>query len=59
VWQPIETAPSDGTTIDLWVNMGDSHYRETDCHWDGSRWVRIEPDGEGGIDWEEVFFATH
>lgn len=30
VWQPIETAPKDGTVIDLWAPSGD---RWSDCFW--------------------------
>jgi hypothetical protein len=33
-WQPIETAPRDGTKVDLWIrNVGWSGYRVTDCFW--------------------------
>lgn len=28
-WQPIATAPKDGTVIDIWANG----WRRTDCHW--------------------------
>lgn len=34
-WQPIDTAPKDGTVVDLWVRdevTGDS-YREPRCSW--------------------------
>lgn len=30
-WQPIETAPKDGTAIDLWAAQG---FRLTSCAWD-------------------------
>jgi hypothetical protein len=35
-WKPIETAPKDGTSIDLWVvDAKISHEkRVTGCHWD-------------------------
>lgn len=33
-WQPIETAPRDGTKIDLWA----SGQRWADCSWTGSCW---------------------
>lgn len=33
-WQPIETAPRDGTVIDLWVTeRGYPGERITDCQW--------------------------
>ena len=31
-WQPIETAPKDGTTMDLWCTA--TKRRITDCWWD-------------------------
>jgi hypothetical protein len=36
-WQPIETAPKDGTVIDLWIPGWE---RFADCHWS-----KIEPAG--------------
>jgi hypothetical protein len=39
-WQPIETAPRDGTRIDLWLvdEKGDGH-REPDAYWVTDRYV--------------------
>lgn len=34
-WQPIGTAPQDGTTVDLWVS-GD---RAPDCFWATDEWL--------------------
>ena len=34
-WQPIETAPKDGTKVDLWA----SGERLTDFYFDGAEWV--------------------
>lgn len=31
-WQPIETAPKDGTVIDLWIG-GEFPRREAECYW--------------------------
>lgn len=39
-WQPIETAPKDGTVIDLWVNGR----RRACCYWDAFDYD--EPDDE-------------
>lgn len=37
-WQPIETAPKDGTVVDLWCrrdwNPPETHVRCVDLHWD-------------------------
>jgi hypothetical protein len=35
-WQPIETAPKDGTVIDLWVD-GEFAGRRASCYW-GKPW---------------------
>lgn len=46
-WRPIETAPKDGTRVDLWVPP---YGRIVNCLWDvaANRWVaRGEPDEEG------------
>jgi hypothetical protein len=34
-WQPIETAPMDGTEVDLWANG-----RRTDCHIHCGEWLK-------------------
>jgi hypothetical protein len=56
-WQPIETAPTDGTVIDLYVDWAES--RELDCHWDGTRWVNWGRDGFESPGWEEVHQPSH
>lgn len=41
-WHPIDTAPKDGTVIDLWVdrseNGAEGCARYADMKWDGSFW---------------------
>lgn len=32
-WRPIDTAPKDGTMVDLWFGHHQFPKRETDCHW--------------------------
>lgn len=56
-WQPMETAPKDGTEIDIWVVLGSDGFRLTDISWDENL------DGEG--DWYDcegekaLYLAAH
>ena len=43
-WQPIETAPKDGTQIDLWSSKG---FRVCDVVWDT---ISYSVDGEDDVD---------
>lgn len=40
VWQPIESAPKDGTEIDLYFDKGTGNegFRIADCAWSGDGW---------------------
>jgi len=51
-WQPIETAPKDGTVLDLWARreQTDKYERLADCHWCGmTDWLGNEYDGWDGL----------
>ena len=51
-WQPIETAPKDGTVVDLWARreQTDKYERLADCHWCGmTDWLGNEYDGWDGL----------
>jgi len=41
-WQPIETAPKDGSEIDLWANGR----RRANCRWGVFRWHNGKPQDE-------------
>lgn len=40
-WQPVETAPKDGTDIDVWVDASVAVFscRRPDVKWESGRWV--------------------
>lgn len=46
-WRPIETAPKDGTPVDLWV-VGVRTGRMPACHWGYHDWLNGKPVGEQG-----------
>lgn len=39
-WKPIETAPKDGTVVDLWVDESPAEFsgRHADCWWEEGAW---------------------
>lgn len=46
-WQPIETAPDDGTQVDLWCESeheGFDGQRFIDCYWIYKKWAGIPAD---------------
>lgn len=59
-WQPIETAPKDGTVVDLWViDSGSvpSEYRVVDAFWQNpAGWwaANMGYDGETGPVWKDL-----
>lgn len=61
-WQPIETAPKDGTKVDLWDRAG---FRWANCHWGchyfengrpvgPATWGRGSPDGPQPTHWMPI-----
>ena len=59
VWQPIETAPKDGTRIDVWLSK--SRRRVTNCYWgrpshtcgENEGYCDSCPDRDGWVDGED------
>ncbi len=48
-WQPIESAPKDGTEVDLWVETpGGMQFRKPDCHFHVGEWLTWGGDPEIG-----------
>lgn len=37
-WRSIETAPMDGTLVDLWIEADGARFRATDYRWTGTAW---------------------
>lgn len=69
-WQPIETAPKDGTLVDLWIinHLGDGE-RRPNCRWeqdheddeDEGRWEQMYSEASGSFftAFDERARATH
>lgn len=59
-WQPIETAPKDGTEIDVWAKNADGHQRRiTDVCWSRmGDWDGTDFDGWTGM-YPERFCAKY
>lgn len=56
-WLPIETAPNDGTIIDLWTNHGQ---REANCKWENGSWRYYWINSFESLEWIKIDdIATH
>jgi hypothetical protein len=65
-WQPISTAPKDGTAIDVWqiVGWNGGGYRLTNAKWNDNAWRWFDPHYAGGggyigLDNGVNVFVTH
>jgi hypothetical protein len=60
-WQPIETAPKDGTRIDLFGTSGRHQLRVPDCYWHrkAQRWLTKHHDKDGYSALRLPFAPTH
>lgn len=53
-WRPIETAPRDGTQVDLWQPIGDSGDRIADCRWMNGCWREWGIGDFDTMDWRRL-----
>ena len=61
-WQPIETAPKDGSKVDLFGTLGKKYRRRaTDCYWHkkAGRWHTHTHDNDGYSALRLPFEPTH
>lgn len=53
MWKTIESAPRDGSYVDLWTDTGGGE-RLIDCIYRNGRWMYWVPDGFGDGEYEVV-----
>lgn len=57
-WQLIETAPKDGTLIDLWSDTADDRF--PDCKWKDGEWREYSIDDFDSMEWIKIkYHITH
>lgn len=55
-WMPIETAPRDGTEIDIWFSSDSGGYRIANCKYIDEQWYNYTLDEEfHEMDWMPVY----
>lgn len=61
-WQSIETAPKDGTRVDLWIappGLSTGAGREPDCWWSAGKWWKYDEAFGDDQCRSQIWNATH